>query len=89
MNEKSGVADEIKNGRSPVLVSVVVPVFNGGEDFDRCLDTVFRSEWPNFECIVVDDASSDGLTQSLPGAMGPIWNVWSNGADRAWPGTWV
>jgi GT2 family glycosyltransferase len=47
------------------LVSVVVPVFNGGEDFDRCLGAVFRTNWPAFECIVVDDASSDKHTAEI------------------------
>jgi len=65
MNEMVGVANKIKSGRSPVLVSVVVPVFNGGKDFDRCLGAVFRTDWPAFECIVVDDASSDKLTAEI------------------------
>jgi len=65
MNEKAGVASKIRSGSSPTLVSVVVPVFNGGEDFDRCLGAVFRSDWPTLECIVVDDASSDKLTAEI------------------------
>lgn len=46
----------------PLAVTVVIPVFNGGHDLDRCLAAVFRSSWPDIECIVVDDASTDGLT---------------------------
>jgi len=65
MNEKTGVANKRKSKHSPALVSVVVPVFNGGEDFDRCLGAVFRTDWPAFECIVVDDASSDRLTAEI------------------------
>lgn len=59
------MANRVKNGSSPALVSVVVPVFNGGEDLDRCLGAVFRTDWPAFECIVVDDASSDQLTAGI------------------------
>ena len=70
MHEKTGAANKIKSGHSPALVSVVVPVFNGGEDFDRCLGAVFRTDWPAFECIVVDDASSDKLTAEIAGRHG-------------------
>ena len=70
MNEKAGVANKIKSDRFPSLVSVVVPVFNGGEDLDRCLGAVFRTNWPAFECIVVDDASSDKLTAEIAGRHG-------------------
>jgi len=53
------------DSRSPTLVSVVVPVFNGGEDLDRCLGAINRSDWPAFECIVVDDASTDSGTAEI------------------------
>lgn len=67
MNEKAGTAQKVKDNPSPVLVSVVVPVFNGGEDLDRCLGAVYRSDWPAFECIVVDDASSDRNIAEIAG----------------------
>ncbi len=57
--------NRIKDNSESALVSVVVPVFNGGDDFDRCLEAVFRSDWPEFECIVVDDASSNSLTAEI------------------------
>jgi len=56
---------EVINSPSSTLVSVVVPVFNGGEEFDRCLGAVNRSDWPDFECIVVDDASKDELAVEI------------------------
>lgn len=58
------------NGASSTFVSVVVPVFNGGEDFDRCLGAVLQSDWPDFECIVVDDASTDELAAEIAGRHG-------------------
>jgi len=70
MNEKPGVVNKIENSRSPALVSVVIPVFNGAEDLDRCLGAVFRTNWDAFECIVVDDASSDKLTAEIAGRHG-------------------
>ncbi len=70
MKEKAGAADGVNTNHSPAMVSVVVPVFNGGDDFDRCLDAVFSTDWPAFECIVVDDASSDRQTAEIAARHG-------------------
>ena len=43
-------------------VSIVIPVFNGGSDLLKCLDAIAASSYPVFECILVDDASTDGMT---------------------------
>jgi glycosyltransferase involved in cell wall biosynthesis len=41
------------------LVSVIIPVYNGGSTLGQCLESLFRSSYPHFECIVVDDHSDD------------------------------
>ena len=46
------------NGKS-MLVSVIVPVYNGGVFLDNCLDALLTSNYPSFEMIVVDDGSTD------------------------------
>ncbi len=40
-------------------VSIIVPVFNGGETFKRCLDGLKQLEEPGVEVIIVDDGSTD------------------------------
>jgi glycosyltransferase involved in cell wall biosynthesis len=45
--------------RRPAL-SVVIPVYNGGRDFGRCLRGLRDSRGTSFELIVVDDGSTDG-----------------------------
>ncbi len=40
--------------------SIIIPVYNGGEQFERCLEAVQQSTWLDWELIVVDDGSSDG-----------------------------
>lgn len=47
----------------PPRVSVIVPVFNGGADLDRCLAAIAASTLKPWECIVVDDASTDGMVR--------------------------
>lgn len=41
-------------------VSVIVPLYNKVEWVDRCLDSIFRQSFGEFEVIVVDDGSTDG-----------------------------
>lgn len=41
-------------------VSVIVPVYNPGEYLVRCLDSLAAQTWTDWECILVDDGSSDG-----------------------------
>jgi GT2 family glycosyltransferase len=47
---------------SELRVSVVIPVFNGGPELQDCLDAIMASSYPVHECILVDDASTDGET---------------------------
>jgi len=43
----------------PPPISVIIPVWNGGERFARCLAALARSEEASYELIVVDDGSTD------------------------------
>jgi glycosyltransferase involved in cell wall biosynthesis len=45
---------------STALVSVIVPVFNGQATLSETLDTVIAQSYQNWECIIVDDGSTDG-----------------------------
>jgi GT2 family glycosyltransferase len=41
-------------------ISVVIPVYNGSQYLEQCLEAVFNSDFPSFEVIAADDHSSDG-----------------------------
>ena len=44
----------------PILVSVVVPVYNGAHCLPRCLESLRKQTHPRVEILVVDDGSTDG-----------------------------
>jgi len=41
------------------FISVIIPNRNGSATLEACLESVFASDYSNFEVIVVDDASTD------------------------------
>jgi glycosyltransferase involved in cell wall biosynthesis len=53
---------------SPPLVSVLMPVHNAGPTLAQALGSLRRQTETSWECIAVDDGSSDGSPQCLEGA---------------------
>ncbi len=50
---------------SSVKVTVVIPNWNGRKWLGECLSALKLQSYPNFETIVVDDASTDGSTDFI------------------------
>ncbi|MFH1562091.1 MAG: glycosyltransferase [Nitrospirota bacterium] len=47
------------------LVSIIIPVKNGQKTIKKCLDSLEKLNYDNYEIIVIDDNSSDGTRQIL------------------------
>lgn len=48
---------------NPPKVSVIVPAFNAERYLERCLNSIACQTMPEYECIVVDDGSTDKTGQ--------------------------
>ncbi len=47
------------------FISVIIPNRNGSTTLEACLESVFSSDYSNFEVIVVDDASEDSSVEII------------------------
>jgi glycosyltransferase involved in cell wall biosynthesis len=52
-------ADQIAT--RPATLSVIVPVYNSAEDLKVCLSALARSEYDDFDVLVVDDGSTEPI----------------------------
>ena len=43
------------------LISIVMPVFNAQAYLEEALESVRRQTWTDWELLVVDDHSTDGM----------------------------
>lgn len=41
------------------LVSVLLPIYNGEDTLERCLEAIVAQDYPNFEVLIADDRSTD------------------------------
>lgn len=69
-------------------IAIVIPVHNRAADTLECLESLYQSDYPCFEVILVDDGSTDGTSQLIsehfPDAVvlqgdGNLW--WSGGVN--------
>ena len=61
--DRSPAANTAAKAPSHRSVSLIIPVYNGGEAFEQCLRSVQGLVPPVAECIVVDDGCSDGSSE--------------------------
>lgn len=41
------------------IISIIIPIYNTGEKLTRCLDSIISQEYQHFECLMIDDGSTD------------------------------
>ena len=50
---------------SPLSVSIIVPVYQAALTLERCLDSIRRQTYTDWECICIDDGSADASADIL------------------------
>nr|WP_318383569.1 glycosyltransferase [uncultured Enterobacter sp.] len=48
---------------SPGSLSVIIPLYNAGEDFAACMDSLIAQTWTAHEIIIVNDGSTDNSVE--------------------------
>lgn len=59
-----------ERGEGCPSVSIIIVNFNGKELLKQCLTSLLATNYPNFEIIVVDNASTDGSVESIKKLFG-------------------
>ncbi|XNM69279.1 glycosyltransferase [Escherichia coli] len=48
---------------TPGLLSVIMPLYNTGEPFIACMDSLIAQTWKNIEIIIINDGSTDNSAE--------------------------
>src|SRR3989344_4486394 len=46
-------------------ISIIIPAYQNVEDLNRCISSIFNSNYNDYEIVVVDDASNPSLSKLL------------------------
>lgn len=64
------------------FLSIVVPIYNRAHTLKRCLDSIERQSFRDFEIVAVDDGSFDGSLHALRGFRNERLRVLSHDRNR-------
>ncbi|MFQ9114394.1 glycosyltransferase family 2 protein [uncultured Eubacterium sp.] len=51
---------EIKQNEKGSLISIVVPIYNGGKYLKKCIKSILTQTYQKLEVVIVNDGSEDG-----------------------------
>src|SRR5260221_14556223 len=57
--------DKRRNKKYNPLISIVVPAFNEKESIYKCLESIYKSTYRNFQVIVANDGSYDNTAREV------------------------
>ena len=49
-------------------ISVIVPVYNAEKFLNKCIDSVVKQSYTDWELLLIDDGSSDGSAKIIESA---------------------
>jgi len=63
-------------------VAVIIPTFNRYPVICRAIDSILNQTYPNIECLVIDDGSTDNTTQLLKDKYGSHLHIYRNESNK-------
>ena len=63
---------------APPTVSICIPVYNGADSIHRSIDSVLAQTYGDFECIVMDNNSTDSTVECVQAYSDPRIRIMSN-----------
>ena len=45
------------------MISIIIPIYNKGQHLRKCLESVRKQSFTDFECIMIDNNSTDNSTE--------------------------
>ncbi len=58
-------------------VSIIIPAFNRKNELRKCLESIYRQDYQNFEILIIDNGSTDGTREMILGQY-PRVRLFSN-----------
>jgi glycosyltransferase involved in cell wall biosynthesis len=71
----------IPNTRKP-MVSILMPFYNAGTDFEAALRSILNQAYSNWELLLCDDGSTDGSLALAHSFRDPRIHIWSDGERK-------
>jgi len=79
--------DQIEREKDIPMVSIVIPVFNNVEYTHKCVKSILKNtRHPNYEAIIVDNASTDGTAQYLENLKNDHFKIISHNENLGFVG---
>ncbi len=70
------------------IISLILPVYNGEQTIAAALESVFQQSFSDFECLIVNDGSTDGTAALIAAAVAgdprfQVFTIPNGGVSRA------
>ena len=71
-------------------ISVIIPVYNTAEYLEKCIESVLAQTFRDFEVMLVDDGSTDGVSPAMCDTYGKrdtrvrVMHKQNGGLQSAW-----
>lgn len=71
-----------ENLKNSPLISVILPVYNGGSDLAAAIQSIIDQTYENWELILMDDGSKDGSLELMQKFKDPRIKIFSDGVNK-------